>query len=76
MSMLNRRNAFFGWLVWAVMKGYLRQRARAAGPALVPSVDLGARRANRPAIALVFALLAGVATFVALRLRGDAGVVS
>jgi hypothetical protein len=75
MNALNRRHALLGWLVWSVFKGYLRQRARSARPALVPSVDLAERRANRPALALAFALVAGVATFVALRLRdaADAG---
>ena len=70
MGITNRRNAYLGWLIWAVFKGYMRQRARAAAPAVVPSVDLAARRPNRPAIALALALAAGTAAFVALRMRG------
>ncbi len=46
MSIVNRRNAVLGWAVWNVGK----RRAKRKAKGVVPSVDLEARRANKPAI--------------------------
>jgi hypothetical protein len=32
MSIINRRNAFFGWTVWMALKTFAKQKARQAVP--------------------------------------------
>ena len=59
MGIVNRRNAFLGWLAWQVAKRVLRRKARAA----VPTVDPETRRPNKPAIAALLALAAGAFLF-------------
>jgi hypothetical protein len=59
MGIVNRRNAFFGWLAWQVAKRVLRRKARSA----VPTVDPETRRPNKPAIAALLALAAGAFVF-------------
>ena len=46
MGILNRRNAFVGWLVWTVGKKVLRRKAKAA----VPAIDRESKRPNMPAM--------------------------
>ncbi len=53
MGILNRRNAFLGWVAWQVAKRVLRRKARSA----VPTVD---RETKRPNASLVVAALAAV----------------
>ena len=64
MSIMNRRNAFLGWLAWQVAKRVARRKARAA----VPGLEEGTRRPNRAAI--VVALVAAAAGALWLRSRG------
>ena len=59
MGILNRRNAFLGWVAWQVAKRVLKRKARAA----VPTVDRETKRPNKPAIAALLALLAGAFLF-------------
>jgi hypothetical protein len=59
MGIMNRRNAFFGWLAWQVAKRVLRRKARAA----VPTVDRDTKRPNKGAIVAFLALLAGALFF-------------
>ena len=59
MGIVNRRNAFFGWIAWQVAKRVLARKARAA----VPTVDRETKRPNRPAILAVLALIAGAFLF-------------
>ena len=54
--MINRRNAFLGWLAWKVGKRVLKRKARTA----VPAVDSDTRRPNRPAIVAAVAALGGL----------------
>ena len=58
MSIFNRRNAFFGWVAWQIMKQVLERKARSAVAA-----DSGRRRPSVPAIAAVVALVAGGVLF-------------
>jgi hypothetical protein len=55
MGIVNRRNAFLGWIAWQVAKRVLRRKAIAA----VPSVDRETKRPNKGAIVAVLALIAG-----------------
>jgi hypothetical protein len=55
MGIVNRRNAFFGWVAWQVVKRVLARKARSA----VPSVDRETRRPNVSAILAVLGLVAG-----------------
>ena len=48
MSILNRRNAFLGWLAWSVAKQVLKRKAKSA----VPSIDSETRRPNRAFLVL------------------------
>ena len=59
MSIVNRRNAFVGWLAWGAGKRILKRKAKKA----VPAVDLETKRPNRSAVALVLATAVGIATF-------------
>ena len=59
MGIVNRRNAFFGWIAWQVAKRVLRRKAMA----VVPSVDPETKRPNKGAIAAVLALIAGALFF-------------
>jgi LPXTG-motif cell wall-anchored protein len=53
MSIVNRRNAVIGWLVWMAGKSVAKQKARKA----VPAVQGG--RPNKPAAALAGLAAAG-----------------
>ena len=64
MSIINRRNAFFGWTAWQVVKRVAKRKARAA----VPGLEQDFRRRNRAMIAL--AVVAAAAGAVWLKLRG------
>jgi hypothetical protein len=55
MGIMNRRNAFLGWIAWQVAKRVLRRKARAA----VPTVDLETRRPNTSFVVAVLALAVG-----------------
>jgi hypothetical protein len=59
MGIVNRRNAFLGWIAWQVGKRVLRRKAKSA----VPSVDRETKRPNKPLIAAVLAAVAGVVFF-------------
>ena len=59
MGIVNRRNAFLGWIAWQVAKRVLRRKALAA----VPSVDPETKRPNKGAIVAVLALIAGALVF-------------
>jgi hypothetical protein len=59
MGIMNRRNAFLGWIAWQVAKRVLRRKAMAA----VPSVDPETKRPNKGAIVAVLALIAGALFF-------------
>ena len=59
MGIVNRRNAFLGWIAWQVAKRVLRRKAMAA----VPSVDPETKRPNKGAIVAVLALIAGALFF-------------
>ena len=59
MGIVNRRNAFFGWIAWQVGKRVLRRKAMAA----VPSVDRETKRPNKGAIAAGLAVIAGAVFF-------------
>jgi hypothetical protein len=58
-SVINRRNAVFGWFAWAVGKRVLKKKAKDA----VPSIDTETGKPNKSAIALLLASAVGVATF-------------
>ena len=49
---LNRRNAFLGWIAWNVAKRMMRRKARE----VVPAVD-EKKRPNKPAIVALLAVL-------------------
>jgi len=71
MSIVNRRNAVFGWIAWNVAKRVLRSKARRA----VPAVDAETRRPNKPAIVAALATL-GIGAWLARHYtEGDEGVV-
>jgi hypothetical protein len=55
MSVLNRRNAALGWLVWQVIRRVGKRKAKAA----IPGTVEGTRRPNAPAIALAVSAAAG-----------------
>ena len=59
MGIVNRRNAFLGWIAWQVAKRVLKRKAMAA----VPSVDRETKRPNRGAIVAVLALIVGALFF-------------
>lgn len=59
MGIVNRRNAFLGWIAWQVAKRVLRRKAMSA----VPSVDPDTKRPNKGAIVAVLALVAGALFF-------------
>jgi hypothetical protein len=56
-SIVNRRNAVVGWLVWMVGKDYAKRKAKSA----VPTVEDG--RPNKPLYAVAIAGLVGALTF-------------
>jgi ferric-dicitrate binding protein FerR (iron transport regulator) len=58
-SIVNRRNAILGWLVWAMFKNVASRKARAA----VPSIDTAGRRPNVPLVALALAGAGAAAYF-------------
>ena len=51
MSVINRRNALFGWVVYQVGIRVIKQKAKAA----VPTIDTESKRPNKSAIALAAA---------------------
>ena len=57
MAIVNRRNAFIGWLAWEIVKRVGRRKARAA----VPRLEEG-----RPNKGLVLTVLAAAAAAAAL----------
>ena len=65
MSVLNRRNAVFGWIVYQVGIRVIRRKARQ----VLPNIE--SKRPNKSAIALVLASAVGVLTFWKLRSGGD-----
>ena len=60
MGIVNRRNAVLGWAVWEAVKFTARQKASKA----VPSVDMQAKRPNKPAVVAAIVTAAGVALLV------------
>ena len=67
MSVINRRNALFGWVVYQVGIRVIKQKAKRA----VPAIDIESKRANKSAIALAAATVVGALTFWKLRSGGD-----
>ena len=67
MSVLNRRNAVFGWIAFQVGKRVIKQKAKAA----VPTINSESKRPNKSAIALAAATAVGVLTFGKKRSGGD-----
>ena len=67
MGIVNRRNAFFGWIAWQIGKRVLRRKAMAA----VPSVDRESKRPNKGAIVALLAVIGGGLLF--WRKRGGEG---
>lgn len=65
MGIMNRRNAFLGWVAWNVAKRVVKRKAKAA----VPAVDTETKRPNRAA-ALLGLVLAAVAGWVSYRWLG------
>jgi len=66
MSVLNRRNALFGWVAYQVGKRVIKQKAKQA----VPTIDRESKRPNKSAIALA-ATAVGLLTFWKARSGGD-----
>jgi hypothetical protein len=67
MSVLNRRKALFGWIVYQVGIRVIKRKARQA----VPAIDSESKRPNKSAIALAVAGALGVLTFWKTRSGGD-----
>jgi hypothetical protein len=67
MSVLNRRNAVVGWVVYQVGIRVIKRKAKAA----VPTIDTESKRPNKSAIALAAATAVGVLTFWKARSGGD-----
>ena len=67
MSVLNRRNALFGWVAYQVGKRVIKQKAKQA----VPTIDSESKRPNKSAIALAAATAVGLLTFWKARTGGD-----
>jgi hypothetical protein len=65
MSVLNRRNAIFGWVVYQVGIRVIKQKARQ----VVPAIE--SKRPNKSAIALAIASAVGVLAFWKSRSGGD-----
>jgi hypothetical protein len=65
MSVLNRRNAVVGWVVYQVGIRVIKRKAKQ----VVPSIE--SKRPNKSAIALALASAVGVLTFWKLRSGGD-----
>jgi hypothetical protein len=68
MSVINRRNAVIGWLVWAAGKQAVKQKAKEA----VPSIDTESKKPNKSAIALAVAGAVGMLAFWHKRSGDDA----
>ena len=66
MSVLNRRNALFGWVAYQVGKRVIKQKAKQA----VPTIDTETKRPNKSAIALAAAAV-GVLAFWKTRSGDD-----
>jgi hypothetical protein len=58
MGVINRRNAVLGWGVWKIVKGFGKQKAKAAVPGAGEHAGL-----NKGAIASMLAALGGVLWF-------------
>ncbi len=67
MSVLNRRNALVGWVVYQVGIRVIKAKVRKA----VPTIDTDSKRPNKSAVALALASAVGVLTFWKLRSGGD-----
>ena len=57
MSIINRRNAIVGWIVWTVTKDVAKRKAKSAAPAAEGG------RPNKPLWAVGIAAAVGVLTF-------------
>jgi len=66
-SIINRRNAVIGWLAWTGSKIILKQKAKAA----VPAIDTETKKPNKSAIALLVAGTVGALTFWRKRAGSD-----
>jgi hypothetical protein len=66
MSILNKRNAVFGWSVWQVSKRLAKRKAKALAPGRVDD----SRRPNKSAIVSALAAVGGAFWFWR-RKRGD-----
>jgi hypothetical protein len=67
MSIFNRRNATFGWVVWMALKTFARQKAKQAVPGRGDHVGL-----NKAAFASIgAATLAALAALVFWRKQSD-----
>ena len=64
MGVMTKRNAVLGWAVWEAVKFTARQKARSAARSAVPSVDLQAKRPNKPAVLAAVVTATGVALLV------------
>jgi ABC-type Co2+ transport system permease subunit len=66
MSMINRRNAVLGWMVWSAFKQIGKQKARRAVPGAGDYAGL-----NKSAIASIAAAATGVALVVWRKKSGE-----
>jgi hypothetical protein len=58
MSIVNRRNALFGWVVWQALKVFVKKKASDAVPGTGSYAGL-----NKPAIATILLTIGGVLFF-------------
>ena len=63
MGIVNRRNAFVGWLALAVGKRVVKKKAKVVAKEAVPSVDPHTMKPNKGAVALLVAAAIGGVTF-------------
>ena len=65
MSVINKRNALFGWTVWQLRKRAMKRKARAALPGLADD----SMQPSKRAVAAGIATLGGVLWFLTRRRR-------
>jgi hypothetical protein len=63
MGIVNRRNAFVGWLTLTVGKRVVKKKAKLVAKDVVPSVDPHTKKPNKGALALLVAGVVGGLSF-------------
>jgi hypothetical protein len=63
MGIVNRRNAFVGWVALAVGKRVVKKKAKGVAKEAIPSVDPHTKKPNKGAVALLAAGVVGAITF-------------